>query len=75
MCVFFRRNVGEWGKVTDPIPSTRRLEIGLKVLAGMYTGSSRVEKRGVDFYLRSQRKWTASMVAAWGNLYEESFEN
>ena len=66
--LFFHRRAAEWGIVTDSVPSTLGLERGLKELAGMYTGSMLKNKKGIEFYLRTQQIWNAGMVTEYDFL-------
>ena len=66
--LFFHRRAQNWGLVTEAIPSTHNLEFSLKNVAMLYSGSGPEDRKGVEFYLRTQEKWTAKMVTDWDAL-------
>ena len=68
---FFQRSAFRWGKVTDAVKSSIGLETNLKQLSSLYTGKGQVSRRGVDFFLRSQKKWSATMISEWDALSHE----
>ena len=67
---FFRRRAGDWGYIADALPSTQQLCEDFKSLAEIYTGKNAESGRGIEFYLRTQRRWTREMLAEWDKLCE-----
>ena len=68
--LFFHRSAGTWGTVRSAIPSTTGLERDLIELSDIYTGSRFKDGNGLEFYLRSQKKWTAHTVLKWENIVD-----
>ena len=71
IALFFCRKAESWGEVTEAIPSTLRLKRDLQVISGLYTGSSRPNRRGIEFYLKTKQKWTAGMLSDWEILVRD----
>ena len=54
--LFFHRDAQDWSIVTDSILSTRILESMLKNVAALYFGSEMESAKGIEFYLRTQKR-------------------
>ena len=66
--LFFHRRAKQWGLASDSIPSIFGSEKGLKELAGIYTVCTLKNRKGIEYYLRSQEKWDPYMAIEWDNL-------